>query len=73
MKNILLLVHEDKGQEARLQTSLDLARALNGHIRCADVTHIPVFPGDFDGAMTGMVVAEERPDLERQKNRDIGD
>jgi nucleotide-binding universal stress UspA family protein len=60
MKNILLLVHEDKGQEARLQASLDLARALNGHIRCADVTQIPVFPGDFDGAMAGLAVAEER-------------
>lgn len=60
MKNILLLVHEDKGQEARLQAALDLARALNGHIRCVDVTQIPVFPGDFDGAMAGMVVAEER-------------
>lgn len=60
MKNILLLVHEDRGQEARLQAALDLARGLNGHIRCVDVTPIPVFPGDFDGAMAGMVVAEER-------------
>ncbi|MBQ1562341.1 universal stress protein [Caulobacter sp.] len=59
MKNILLLVHEDKGQEARLQTALDLARALNGHIHCAEVTPLPVYPGDFDGSMAGMVVAED--------------
>jgi len=60
VKNLLLLVHDDKGQEARLQAALDLARALNGHIRCAEVTPIPVFPGDFDGAMAGMVIAEDR-------------
>lgn len=60
MKNILLLVHDDKGQEARLQAALDLARALSGHIRCADVTPMPVFAGDFDGAMAGLVVAENR-------------
>ena len=27
MKNVLLLVHDDQGQEARLQAALDLTRA----------------------------------------------
>ena len=60
MKNILLLVHDDKGQEARVQGALDLARGLSGHIRCLDVTPIYVFPGDLEGAAAGQLVAAER-------------
>ncbi|WP_297510822.1 universal stress protein [uncultured Caulobacter sp.] len=60
MKTILLLVHDDRGQEARLQAALDLARGLDGHIRCVDVTPLSIFPGDFDGAMSGLVLAEDR-------------
>lgn len=37
MKNILLLIHDDSGQEARLQAALDIARALDGHLACLDV------------------------------------
>jgi nucleotide-binding universal stress UspA family protein len=42
MKNVLLLVHNDPGQEARFQVALDLVRALNGHLSCIDVTVLPV-------------------------------
>lgn len=42
MKNILLLVHDDEGQEARFQTALDLTRACNGHLTCLDVTQPPI-------------------------------
>lgn len=42
MKNILLLVHDDLGQEARLQAALDIGRALGGHIHCLAVTPIPI-------------------------------
>jgi len=42
MKTILLLVHDDVGQEARLQAALDLGRALDGHIHCLDVSMLPV-------------------------------
>lgn len=42
MKNVLLLVHDDPGQEARLQAALDLARALGGHLTCLDVALMPV-------------------------------
>ncbi|MDT9600816.1 universal stress protein [Sphingosinicella rhizophila] len=40
MKNVLLLVHEDPGQEARLQAALDLTRALEGHLVCLDVADL---------------------------------
>lgn len=60
MKTVLLLVHDDAGQEARLQAALDLTRALNGHLRCVDVTSVPIFAGDYDGAAQAMILAEER-------------
>lgn len=44
MKNILLLVHDDDGQEVRLQAALDLVRALDGHLTCVDVTPRPSSP-----------------------------
>jgi nucleotide-binding universal stress UspA family protein len=47
MKNILLLVHSDEGQEARLQAALDLTRALEGHLTCLDVVQFPVFGPDY--------------------------
>ena len=45
MKNILLLVHDDDGQEARVQAALDLGRALDGHIDCIGVTYTPPLIG----------------------------
>jgi nucleotide-binding universal stress UspA family protein len=47
MKNILLLAHDDGGQEARLQVALDIVRGLNGHLSCIDVVQIPVLAGDY--------------------------
>jgi hypothetical protein len=38
MRNILLLVHDDDGQQSRLHAALDLTRAVEGHLRCLDVT-----------------------------------
>jgi len=61
MKTILLLVHEDEGQEARLQAALDVTRAVEGHLRCLDVAVMPVFVGDFySGAGEAMLLADER-------------
>lgn len=61
MKNILLLVHDDEGQEARLQAALDLTRALDGHLTCIDVAAIPMIVGDYyGGAGEAMLMAEER-------------
>jgi nucleotide-binding universal stress UspA family protein len=45
MKNVLLLVHDDAGQEARFQAALDLVRALSGHLTCLDIVQMPVLIG----------------------------
>ena len=45
MKNILVLIHDDPGQEARLQAALDVARAVEGHLTCLDVAIMQVMPG----------------------------
>ena len=34
MKNVLVLIHDDDGQEARLQAALDVVRAMGGHLTC---------------------------------------
>lgn len=47
MKSILLLVHDDEGQVARLRTALHLVRALNGHLSCMDVSMLPMPIGDY--------------------------
>jgi len=47
MKNILVLVHDDVGQEARLQAALSLTRALGGHLTCLDVALMPATVEDF--------------------------
>jgi nucleotide-binding universal stress UspA family protein len=61
MKNVLLLVHDDVGQEARLQTAFDLVRALGGHLCCLDVTVPPVPIGNpYDGAGEAMLLQVER-------------
>ena len=68
MKNMLLLVHDDAGQEARLQAALDIVRALDGHLDCIDVTPYPVVAG---GAVMGygesVVVMDERDSEARNK------
>ncbi|WP_242140320.1 universal stress protein [Sphingomonas sp. TREG-RG-20F-R18-01] len=50
MKNVLVLVHDDEGQEARLQAAFDLVRGVRGHLTCVDVVAVPVFIGDYLGA-----------------------
>jgi len=61
MKNILLLVHDDAGQEARFQAALDVTRAVEGHLICVDISVLPVLVGDFySGAGTAMLLADER-------------
>lgn len=60
MKNILLIVHDDAGQEARFQAALDIGRALEGHLTCLDIVRMPVIAGDFGGTATAMLLADER-------------
>jgi nucleotide-binding universal stress UspA family protein len=61
MKNVLVLMHDDVGQEARFQAALDLTRALDGHLTCVDVSIAPAFVGDY--ATTGgeaLLMADEQ-------------
>lgn len=61
MKNVLVLLHDDAGQEARFQAALDLTRALGGHLACVDVAAIPVVVGEYS-ALGGqaLLIADER-------------
>lgn len=59
MKNVLLLVHDDVGQEARLQAALDLTRALSGHLVCIDVTPLPLMADTMWGVTSGTVLYDE--------------
>ncbi|GLT02480.1 universal stress protein [Sphingobium jiangsuense] len=65
MKNILLLVHDDAGQEARLQTALDITRALEGHLSCIDVAVVPLVAADINGGAEQAMLLEEERDRER--------
>ncbi|MGE5722584.1 MAG: universal stress protein [Sphingomonadales bacterium] len=60
MKNILVLIHDDAGQEARLQAALDLTRALGGHLTCLDVARYPVTGGYFSPEAEVALLDEER-------------
>lgn len=61
MKNILLLVHDDRGQEARIQSALDLTRALGGHLHCVDLTILPsLIVDDYDGGGGALLLEAER-------------
>ena len=37
MKNVLVLVHDDQGEDARIQVALDLTKAMSGHLLCLHV------------------------------------
>lgn len=60
MKNILLLVHDDAGQEARVQAALDLTRALSGHLNCLEAIQLPVIVDGFGGTGMAVLVEDER-------------
>ncbi|MCU0946929.1 MAG: universal stress protein [Porphyrobacter sp.] len=59
MKNVMVLVHDDMEQEARLQVALDVVRALGGHLECLDVRDFPplVF-GPYAGGLEAWALAE---------------
>ena len=66
MKNILLLIHDDAGQEARLQAALDVTRAVNGHLTCLDVSVVMPMVGADVGVSGGALLIE----LERENEAD---
>ena len=74
MKNILVLAHDDAGQEARFQAALDVARAVGGHLTVVDVTLLPP-AGDgyevaaFGAAMIADEMVRERTNKTRLQER----
>ena len=57
MRSILLHIHADPCLEARLQLSLDLARAFGAHLTCLQVIPFDfVVPGDFYGTLAAEMV-----------------
>jgi nucleotide-binding universal stress UspA family protein len=60
MKNILVLIHDDAGQEARFQAALDVTRAIRGHLTCLDVTMMQLMPSDPLEAAGVMMLESER-------------
>jgi nucleotide-binding universal stress UspA family protein len=61
MKNVLVLMHDDAGQEARFQAALDLTRALDGHLTCVDVSVMPLSVGDYaEFGGSAMLMADEQ-------------
>jgi nucleotide-binding universal stress UspA family protein len=72
MKNVLLLVHDDAGQEARLQAALDLTRAFQGHLTCLDGMRYPITAGAFDPMAEAAMLEQER-EREQAHSRRIAD
>ncbi len=61
MTTILLMVHDDPGQEARLQCALDIVRATDGHLVCLDLVRIPIMVDGYGlGGTHAAVLTIER-------------
>ena len=71
MKDILLLVHDDAGQEARFQVALDLVRAVEGHLRCIDIAVPAIGSADCMAPGIGAALMLEEVDREARNQRVI--
>lgn len=61
MKSVMVLIHDDVSQEARLQSALDVVRAVDGHLVCLDVVQMPVMTDGFGvGGGAGVLIMDER-------------
>lgn len=70
MKNVLVPIHDDPGQESRLQAALDLTRALDGHLTClATITPPEALPEVYMAVGYDQLVAAERADTESNRAR----
>jgi nucleotide-binding universal stress UspA family protein len=71
MKSVLLHVQDDDGLEARLQSSLDIVRASEGHLTCLHVTPINAYVAfdNFGGVfvMTDVLKALEEQELKMKE------
>jgi nucleotide-binding universal stress UspA family protein len=73
MKSILLHIHDDLGQESRLQAAFDIARATSAHIRCVQVTMLPdlVAADLYGGAGFAPTIMEELRDIDRKAQTEV--
>lgn len=71
MKNVLLLVHDDVGQEARFQAALDVTRALDGHLTCLNVVVVPVIVSDPYSPDAGAILLDEESRCEKRNRARI--
>ena len=71
MKTVLLLVHDDEGQEARLQAALDATRALDGHLTCLHVTEFRPIVGDAYGMSGSVMLLEVTKEMEAENREKI--
>jgi nucleotide-binding universal stress UspA family protein len=70
MKNVLVPIHDDPGQESRLQAALDLTRALDGHLTClATITPPQALPEVYMAVGYDQLVAAERADADSNRAR----
>jgi nucleotide-binding universal stress UspA family protein len=59
MKNILMLAHDDPGQDARLQAALDVTRCFEGHLTCLDDAIVPEVIGNFYGGFGKAILVQD--------------
>jgi nucleotide-binding universal stress UspA family protein len=71
MKNVLVLLHDDEGQEARLQVALDLTRSISGHLTCLDVIIPPTGTTDFLDVSGGAMMMQYEREQESENRRAI--
>jgi nucleotide-binding universal stress UspA family protein len=71
MKNILVLTHDDPGQEARLRVALDIARAIQGHVTCVDVAINPLMSDEYVSSYAGAALAAEEQRAEEANRAKI--
>ena len=70
MRNIVLLVHDDAGQEARVRCALDVARAVGGQLQCVDVALLPILADCVqDGYGEAILVEQEHQREQANKKR----
>lgn len=68
MKSILLHIHDDSGQTARIEAALDLARLHGAHLTCLQSMPFAAFAGEpFSGAVLPYEIYAEQMKATREK------
>lgn len=73
MKTIALLVHDDEGQDARLEAGLGIARALDAHLLCVDVTPSTMIAAEIYAGFGETSLIAATPDGAVRTRESVGD